>query len=173
MELAEATKLIKPAFTPSQPDQVWSDLGAGGGLFTRAMAILLGQGSTIHAVDRYEQNFEPFFNGNRIVFYQLDFSRDALPFSDLDGILMANSLHFVKDQVSLLLTLRKHLRRNGKLVIVEYELDKGNQWVPFPIPYARLSEQLTTCGFRNTRIIGGRQSAYGGRRMYACVAVNA
>lgn len=153
-------------------DSAWADLGSGKGLFTRALATLLGPGSTVYAVDRSRQKMPPSFNGNAIVFHQLDFSEGKLPFAPLDGILMANSIHFVKDKPPLLSRLRKHLGGNGQLLIIEYEQDKGNAWVPYPIPYKVLAAQLADCGFKDIAFAGERQSLYGDRKMYVCSAIN-
>lgn len=173
MELQEAVEFIKPALWPPQADKVWADLGSGRGLFTRALATLLGRGSMIHAVDRSRQVIEPSRSGNAIVFHELDFSEGILPFAQLDGILMANSLHFVKEKTTFLSRLRKLLRENGQMIIVEYELGQGNAWVPYPIPYTSLEALLADTGFKKVSRIGERQSLYGGRKMYACAAMNA
>jgi trans-aconitate methyltransferase len=172
LELQEAIELIKPAFTPPQPKQVWAELGCGKGLFTYALATLLRPGSFIHAVDRCRQIIKPSFNGNRIVFHPLHFNEDILPFAQLDGILMANSMHFVEDKRTLLSRLKKLLRGDGQQVTIEYELDKGNAWVPHPVPQAFLKAQLRESGFTDSCVVGERQSVYAGRKMYASVAVN-
>lgn len=157
---------------PPKRAGAWADLGSGDGLFTRALATLLGRGSTIHAVDRSRQKIEPSFNDNTIVFHHLDFSTDTLPFAGLDGILMANSMHFVKDKGTLLTRLRNTLRPRGQLVVIEYELNEGNEWVPYPIPYATLALQLSESGFSEISRVGERPSVYGNRKMYLCTASN-
>src|SRR5207237_9801429 len=50
MELHTAIELIKPGITPVQNAR-WADLGCGQGLFTRALAQIIGKESTIYAVD--------------------------------------------------------------------------------------------------------------------------
>lgn len=170
MKLKYAVELITPALQQPQAGKVWADLGSGKGLFTHALATLLGPGSTVHAVDKSRQIIESSFNGTIIEFHELDFSEGVLPFAELDGILMANSIHFAKDKRNLISRLRKLLRRDGQLLVVEYELSKGNAWVPYPIPYRSLQEQLAGIGFEGIHLIGERQSIYGGRKMYACVA---
>jgi predicted RNA methylase len=49
MEIHDAIELLRDAVGSSRG--VWADLGAGTGTFTRALAALLGPGSTIYAVD--------------------------------------------------------------------------------------------------------------------------
>lgn len=134
--------------------------------------MLLGNDSVIHAVDINYQTMEPYLNGNRIVYHQLDFSDGSLPFSELDGFLLANSLHFVNDKKSVVSELKRRLKTNGTLIIIEYESDKGNRWVPYPIPLQSLRGLLTEVGFRQIKVIGKRASLYGGRAMYACAAIN-
>lgn len=130
--------------------------------------MLLAPGSTIHAVDKSHQKIEQSFNGNNIVFHQLDFSKAIFPFAQLDGMLMANSLHFINDKRNVLSRLRNLLRKEGQLLVIEYELEKGNPWIPYPIPYSSLEAQLKASGFPHVDRIGERKSLYGGRRMYVC-----
>ena len=171
MELQDAVEFIKPSLLQLPAGQVWADLGSGKGLFTRALANILKE-STIHAVDRSGDVLEPSVNGNDIVFHQLDFSEDVLPFAELDGILMANSMHFVKDKHRLLSRLRKLLRRDGQLLVIEYEMNRGNHWVPYPIPYSVLERLLKESGFTEIRLIAERPSIYAPKKMYTCAAVN-
>lgn len=51
MELSVAIKLIEKGVSRSGAPQMWADLGAGNGLFTNALSLLLPEASTIHAVE--------------------------------------------------------------------------------------------------------------------------
>src|SRR5437879_11156020 len=81
--------------------EVWADLGSGKGAFTLALADLLGPGAVIHSVDRDEralkaqrQAVEARFQDASVQYWRADFTGPVnLP--PLDGVLMANSLHFV------------------------------------------------------------------------------
>jgi ubiquinone/menaquinone biosynthesis C-methylase UbiE len=170
VELYEAVELIQGAFASQKKKTVWADLGCGKGMFTHALARLLREGSQIHAVDQVNETIHSPLNGKTIDFHQLDFTKDVLPFSELDGILMANSFHFVSEKMKLLSRLKRYIRRNGRLLIVEYELNKGNEWVPYPVPIRSMKNLLTNEGFIDIQIIGERKSVYGSHKMYASIA---
>ena len=132
----------------------WADLGSGQGAFTLALADLLGPGSHITAVDRDAGALRYLergrFPGVEIDTMVADFTR-PLALSDLDGIVMANSLHFVKDKSPVLESVRKMLRPGGTLVVVEYGTDRGNPWVPHPFSYEKWETMAAQAGFVKTR----------------------
>src|SRR5437867_6901324 len=122
----------------------WADLGAGAGAFTLALADLIGPHGVIHAVDRYPGAFAQLRSSfvsavpqAEVRTHVADFTR-RLDLADLDGIVMANSLHFVDDKLPVLALVRGYLRSGGKLLIVEYDSDRGNKWVTHPMTLANL-----------------------------------
>lgn len=146
------------------PRQVgtWADLGAGEGAFTLALAELLPGGSTIHAVDRdrsalraLADAYAGFARGRespRLETVVADFTRElALP--PLDGVVMANSLHFVKEKAPMLARVRSLLKPDAPLLLVEYDADRGNQWVPYPLSFATWRRFAVDCGFDEPRLL--------------------
>jgi SAM-dependent methyltransferase len=134
----------------------WADLGAGEGAFTHALVDLLGPGSHITAVDRDGRALRSLsgesFPGVEVDTKVGDFTR-PLGLSDLDGVVMANSLHFLRDKGPALELVRNMLRPGGKLVIVEYGTDRGNPWVPHPFSYERWEKMAAQAGFVGTRLL--------------------
>lgn len=166
MELNEAISLIQPA---APKGNAWADLGAGSGLFTAALANLLTPGSTVYAIDKERPGkfVHPVPLSTRIIQQQLDFVSEKIQLTALDGFLMANSLHYVKDKRSLLQRLVPCLNSNGMFIIVEYETTRANPWVPYPITFAALSKLFEEEGFRQTTLLGERNSVYQAGKMYA------
>jgi trans-aconitate methyltransferase len=167
VNLSEAINLIGPAF-PTRVSGTWCDLGCGNGLFTHALASLLGKESKIHAIDKTMQQIVSQAQDVDIEFHCLNFVAEPLPLLGLDGILMANSLHYVSDKNSFLTRLMEHLNPNGKLLFVEYELSKGNNWVPYPVTFEELRRTLYELGLKQIHKVGERASIYGDHKMYAC-----
>jgi len=137
----------------------WADLGAGEGAFTLALAELLGAGAHITAVDRDAGSIRGLAAGVRKSFPSTvlevvvaDFTR-PLPLSGLDGVVMANSLHFVRDKGPVLNAVRDMLNPGGTLVIVEYGADRGNPWVPHPFSYPTWEKLATAADFEGTRLM--------------------
>jgi SAM-dependent methyltransferase len=150
----------------------WADLGAGEGAFTLALADLLGPGAHITAVDRDARALRNLasarFPGVRVETRVGDFTR-PLDLSNLDGIVMANSLHFVLDKAPVLESVGRMLRPAGKLIVVEYGTDRGNPWVPHPFTFERWKLMAAQAGFEKTRLLRTIPSRHIGS-MYSAVS---
>lgn len=169
MKLTEAIDLIKNAPVKNIQPASWADLGCGDGLFTYALAILLMPGSCIYAIDRLlQQRNEATANKVEIRFQQTDFISDDLHLTKLDGILMANSLHYVKDKRALLTKLKQYLSKSGIFIIVEYDTLKANPWVPYPVNPEQLKQLFASAGYPEFIKTGERESVYGPYKIYAC-----
>ena len=168
MTHTEATDLIRDGVT--QRGGVWADLGAGSGTFTRALAELLGPEGCIYAVDRRVLLAETTSKtGAEIRSLEADFTR-PLALGLLDGVLMANSLHFVRRQERVLSRIVSDLRPNSRFLLVEYDLQRPTPWIPFPVPPARFEELARRVGLSEPREFKRRPSRYGPRELYAAVA---
>ena len=90
---------------------------------------------------------------------------------ELDGLVAANSLHFVpRDrQVAVVRALAAHLRPGGRFVVVEYDADRGNPWVPHPFSYATWERMAAAAGLVDTRRIGRVPSRFLGA-IYSAVS---
>lgn len=138
---------------------VWADLGSGWGAFTLALADLLGPTGEIYSVDKdrsslreQEQTIRRRFPKQPVYYQQTDFTRPlSLPL--LDGIVMANSLHFVRNKESVLALVKGYLKPHGRLLLVEYNADRGNPWVPYPLSYSTWEALSLRSGFSNTMLL--------------------
>jgi SAM-dependent methyltransferase len=175
MDHREHVGLIRAGLDPDATGRHWLELGAGEGAFTLALADLLGPGAEIVALDRdasalgrLAAELPRRFPGRDLTTLIADF-RDPLPAGPFDGVLAANSLHFVADPVGVLRRVRAVLRPGGRLVVVEYDADRGNPWVPHPFSSGRFVDLASEAGFEDPRIIGRVPSRFLGA-IYAAVA---
>jgi ubiquinone/menaquinone biosynthesis C-methylase UbiE len=143
-----------------RPGGTWLELGSGEGAFTLALAELLGNGGTIHSIDTdrgaltaQHAAVRSRFPSVRLDQRTADFTR-PLGFSGMDGVLMANSLHFVKAKAPVLAMVRGYLKPGGTFVLVEYDADRGNLWVPHPISFTTWLAVAPSAGFSGTRLLG-------------------
>ncbi len=155
----------------------WADFGSGGGAFTLALAELLGEKGQIYSIDRdsgaLEQQRRAMhaqFPQQAVTYYTADFTR-SIELPPLDGILIANSLHFIRDKAPVLALLRGYLKPRGRLLLVEYNTDTGNSWVPYPFSYETWAKMANKNGFTDTRKLSARPSRFLGE-IYSALSVN-
>ncbi len=168
MQLNEAINLIQHPVTKEKTS--YADLGCGDGLFTKALAQLLAPQSVIYAVDKSQTALNSFSVDANIQLQKIniDFVKDELPFKNLSGILMANSLHYVEDKNAFLLKAKASLAPDGYFIIVEYDTDKANHWVPYPVSFSSLHNVFEKINFHSVQKLQTYPSRYW-RTMYSAL----
>ena len=145
-----------------EPGGTWADIGAGQGAFTLALADLLGPDGRVVAVDRDARVLRANADAVQRRFPALEYATLVADLSgplilpELDGLVAANSVHYVpRDrQVAVIRALAAHLRPGGRFVVVEYDADRGNPWVPHPFSYGSWERLAASAGLVDTRRIG-------------------
>jgi len=170
MELKQAIDLIAPAISFQSGN--WADIGAGTGLFTLALQSLLRDG-TIYAVDKNPHALWAIRSSEtvKIVVQEADFTKNMeLPV--LDGIVVANALHYAPNAVQVLQYLLTFLKTDGVLLVVEYETNTPNfPWIPYPIPFSHFQTLATSSGLSNVVKIGSVPSMYSYEHIYAASGI--
>ncbi len=173
MNHEDHVRLIRPGVEGAGPR--WLELGAGEGAFTLALADVLGPGGQIVAVDRNARALATLRDrvGSSFPATTVDVVvgdiREPLPDGPFDGLLAANSLHFTTDPAAVLRTAAERVRAGGPMVVVEYDADRGNPWVPHPFSSRRFMQIAAAAGLKDPREIGRVPSRFLGA-IYAAVA---
>jgi ubiquinone/menaquinone biosynthesis C-methylase UbiE len=156
---------------------VWADFGSGAGAFTLALAELLGPGGEIYSVDQdlgalrtQERTMQARFPQTAVHYLAADFTQ-PLKLPQLDGIVLANALHFQKysAQGRVIQRFRRYLCPGGRLILVEYNMDHGNTWVPYPLSYQSWTKLARESGFAQTQLLATVPSRFL-REIYAAVS---
>ena len=185
MDHRDAVSLIdNPYLSNLKTPTHWADLGCGSGTFTLALAELLPPGSSIDAIDLHPSvPATGMITPRAADFTTLQFSKPqpntqarapiparAWPGHEplsYDGIIMANSLHYVSDQHSFL----KNLKTNA-LLLIEYDIDMPvARWVPYPLSFATATRLLKSAGYPRIQKLGTQPSAFGRSDIYAALAL--
>ena len=157
------------------PGGIWADLGSGEGAFSLALTELLGPGGQIHSVDtdasalRVQQRaMKEQFPEVILEVHRADFTR-PLKLPPLDGIVMANALHFHRDHVAVVRHVVSFVKPGGRFVLVEYDADSGNAWVPHPLSYKTWEGIASEAGLARTRLLHRVRSRFLGA-IYSAVS---
>lgn len=171
MTLHEAIDLIRPGVKSTSG--TWADIGAGTGLFTEALTEILEKGK-VFALDKnthslYQSKIENQKSKITVEIFEADFNLPlSLPL--LDGILMANALHYANDHLYVLKNVLTSLKPGGTFILIEYDTDKPNPpWVPNPISSERFSALCNEAGLQKPIKIGRRHSIYQDGEMYVAM----
>ena len=149
-----------------QPGGVWADFGSGTGAFTLALADLIGPAGVIYSIEQdrsalaqQERSLRERFPDTIVHYRVVDFTQPTdLP--TLDGIIMANALHFHRRPESIVQLLKSYLRSRGRFIIVEYNIEQGNSAVPYPVSYRMWEELAAQCGFTDAQLLMTRPSRF-------------
>jgi len=174
MDHRDHVNLLRPANLPA--GGTWADFGAGSGAFTLALRELIGPAATIYAVDKDRGALHRLDGAHRARFpsadhlipLNQDFSR-PLGLPPLDGVIMANSLHYYKDKEKVLRHVRGFLKPEGALLLVEYNVDSGNIWVPHPLSFETYRSLAPRAGFSEPRLLATVPSSFL-REFYSALA---
>lgn len=172
---SKARLLLRPAIRAGMGGR-WADIGCGDGIFTRLLLEWLTPDSTVVAVDqdggalhRLVQDL-PAAQRAAVQTVQTDFTQPlALPDSTpFDGMVLANSLHFVRQKLPVLTHLIRLLRPGGTAIIIEYNAARGNWAVPHPFRDETCLQLMADAGLQGAHIVNREPSSFLGEIYTAC-----
>jgi ubiquinone/menaquinone biosynthesis C-methylase UbiE len=172
MQQRDAIDMLTGSGLAALGPATWADLGCGDGTFTVALASVLAPGSSIHAMDRdgsVLRKIPSVHNNVQITTHVGDFTDRTWPFADLDGILMANSLHYVNDQAAFIRVCERRMKPSRRFLIVEYDSAHANPWVPYPVSRTRLTALFARADCPSVMFLRLRRSVYRRSSLYSAL----
>jgi len=138
----QAEMLNKKASDPkNKPDQIIeaialkhgqsiADIGSGGGYFSLRFAKMVGEEGRVYAVDIKPEFLEYVKNSAReegldnVIPMLVSGDKLDLPEKGLDLIFMRNVTHHIPNRVEYFKSLKRFLKPNGRIAIIEYKKGK-------------------------------------------------
>jgi ubiquinone/menaquinone biosynthesis C-methylase UbiE len=155
---------------------VWADFGSGSGAFTLALADLMQPSGAIFSIDKdrnalqaQEKQMKARFPEIKVNYLETDYTH-SLKLPPLDGILAANTLHFLRDKEPVLNLFAGYLKPGGRMILVEYNITRGNYAVPYPLPYPAWERLANQTGFAVTQLLATRPSRFL-REIYSALSI--
>ncbi|MEM7336137.1 MAG: class I SAM-dependent methyltransferase [Chloroflexota bacterium] len=160
--------------------RVWGDFGSGRGAFTLALADILGEHGEIISVDQdrwalhqQKRTINGRFPHAKMTYIRQDYTKPLKNMPPLDGLVMANTLHFHQGErrLNLLRLIQGYLKVNGRLIVVEYDTNHGNRWVPHPMTFQSWQAIASEAGFSQTTLLTTHPSSFMGRFFSAVTVI--
>ena len=170
MDIATGQHLIGAAINPKQG--FWIDIGAGTGLFTEVLFQTLTSGKVI-AMDKNPHALWRLKAPTHLEFeiLEADFNR-TLDFPKVDGMIMANALHYAEEPVAVLKNILQFLKPNAPFILVEYELNQPRKpWIPYPVPFKRFKKLAPEVNLSTPKLLTTVPSRYGPNDLFSCVSI--
>ena len=148
-----------------KPQSRWVEFGAGFGTYILALHTFLENGWIVALeLEQKRVNFLEELvktQGLSDVFIiRGDFYDAPLQTNSMDGILLANVLHFSSDLRDVLMEACRVLRANGVMIIVEYVVSSPLPWVPYPLPKQKLVRFLNENAFQDIHLLAEDHRTY-------------
>ena len=113
-----------------RPGQSIADIGSGGGYFSLQFARIVGKDGRVYAVDTKPEFLEYVKNSarkeglNNVISTLVLGDELDLPEKSLDMIFMRNVTHHIPNRVEYFKNLKRFLKPDGRIAIIEYKKGK-------------------------------------------------
>jgi ubiquinone/menaquinone biosynthesis C-methylase UbiE len=147
-------------------------------VFTTVLQEIIGPGGRVVGVDIEARALARLRDRFRRDHPQIDVEtvvadfREPLALAELDGFVIANALHFIDPSLrdGVFSGLTRHLKPEGRAVVVEYNTRTPSPAVPFPLDPDEFLTLATNAGLDAGHIAAHVPSSFLGE-MYAGVAI--
>lgn len=128
-----------------------------------ALADILGLDGKLEAVGRQKKKSK--INSQSDVSATIRVHEENLEkakiFSDLDGILLLHSLHQIENQLEFLAEVIQGIKKDGKLIVIDFNSRRGNPWLKHPVPIGRLNWLSRKLGLPKPKILAKHKKRFG------------
>lgn len=138
-----------------RPGMTVADLGAGTGYFLRYLSRAVGETGTVLAVEPelnllgYLRSRAEREGGNNVVPVLASFDNPRIPPSSTDLVLLVDTVHHINDRLTYLQRLRKALKPDGRVAIIDWHKRELPVGPPLDHKLAReqVIEEMSRAGY--------------------------
>jgi ubiquinone/menaquinone biosynthesis C-methylase UbiE len=141
-----------------EPGQVIADLGAGSGYFTFLLAQATGRAGKVYAIDVDEDMTRLVAQkaqDQRLANIEVILARPdnpMLPERSTDLVFTANTYHHIEDRVRYFSELRRALRPQARVAVIEFDSRSGwMTWLSHYTPADTIKSEMEKAGYRLAR----------------------
>jgi predicted methyltransferase len=138
-----------------KPGATVADIGAGTGYMVNSLSKAVGQDGTVLALDaeaamvEYLSNRRSALGPAKIVARKVSMDDPELPPASVDGVLTLDTWHHAKNQEAYARKVYEGLKRGGRFVVVDYEVDaETGPPKEMRLESGQVTRQLEAAGFR-------------------------
>ena len=145
---------------------IWADFGSGSGAFTLALADVLGEQAQIYSIDRDSGALDQQRSAMRARFPDRKRHLPDGGFHAQAGTAAARRradgefAAFRPAERPGTATDARLSESGRRLILVEYNVDHGNMWVPHPLSYPTWAQIASKNGFSDTRMLAAHPSRF-------------
>jgi arsenite methyltransferase len=139
-----------------RPGQSIADIGSGGGYFSFRFAETVGENGRVYAVDENKEYLDLIKHNaeergiHNLILVAASESGLNLPEKALDFIFMRNVTHHISDRATYFKNLRKYLKSDGRVVVIEYKKGKPftfRRLFAHHVPKETIVSEMSKAGF--------------------------
>ncbi len=143
--------------------QMIADIGAGGGYFTWEFSEKVGPEGEVFPVDIEPAYLDSIIEGGKkrgltnIKAVRGNVVFEKLPLNTLDIVFIRNAYHHLPDRISYFRKLKRHLKKQGKVIVIDYQDDGGfsfHSLFGHNVPIETIIEEMKEAGYLLKRSYG-------------------
>lgn len=153
----------------------WADFGSGTDAFTLALAEIVGRDAHLYSIDQQDsalrqqkQTMRRTFPELKVEYIVANYTK-SLDLPNLDGIVMANTLHFQRHKDGVLQLVYRYLRPGGAVYPGVIQHRSGQSLGSHPFSYESWATMAHRNGFVDTQLLAIRPSRFMGE-IYAAAS---
>ena len=114
-------------------EDIVAEIGSGPGYYSREIIKYV---SKLYCVDSNKEFLDiakEMIKSKKVVFLNENSAKMSIPSYSIDAVILANSFHDMEDKVAAVKEIKRVLKKNGRIIIVDWKKEKTEFGPPFEL----------------------------------------